>query len=168
MLILNWTFGLYYRNLHDIKVRVFDDNNDPVFVQAINDAIIQNVGTKNLDSIFEECILKNSSKSPSSKMGLVISAVLNGGSAGSFSNSSAETFGYDFSYPTEYNTSYLGTDNSLAYLSFSDLAISFSKYGSYRLVFEVDGIETVLSNIITVAPEAESFKDRVKFLLKSS
>ena len=162
MLILNWTFGLYYRNLHDIKLKVFDDNNDPVFVQAVDDAIIQNAGTKNLDSIFEECILKNSSKSPSSKMGILISAVLNGGSAGSFSNSSAEAFRYNFAYPTEYNTSYLGNDNS--YMSFSDLAVAFSKYGSYRLVFEIDGVETIFSSIITVVQEAESFKDRVKFI----
>ena len=101
-------------------------------------------------------------------MGLLISAVLNGGSAGSFSNSSAEAFRYDFSYPTEYNTSYLGADNSVAYMTFSDLAIAFSKYGSYRLVFEVDGIETVFSSVITITPQAKSFKDRVKFMLKYS
>ena len=86
--------------------------------------------------------------------GSLFNAVVNGGKISRAVERVAENFPIKFDPPTQ---------DSQGTLIFNNLEISFKTAGSYNLIISVNGIESMLSNKITISQPEMTVEDYVSF-----
>jgi hypothetical protein len=154
-LLVNFTFGIYKPHKRNYGVCIYDQITDQTFLNQLNHLINITNGWQTINTLYSEVLYSNSSKSATSQLGTLINIITNGGAASAI-NSSIENFAYTYATPTEQNFTYNGTDIAGAYITFSDLSIAFTKYGSYQIVITIDGAESIFSDVITIVAPTPS------------
>ncbi len=108
-----------------------------------NSSLTAGTAALNMDSLYSEYQNSDSSikSTPFSILQNVFNAVINGGKIVSSLNRKSENFDVKFTKVKE---------DANGWLNFTDMSIKFKNTGKFQLLFVVDGVESSLSDPITV------------------